>query len=99
MKGSWPPLVATEITPAQFLAVYSTFDKVYLYDNQPERGKQCLVVSLCWNCCDIWQITEGSQQWTASMPAACFLCWNSTFIVLSYSGNTSVQVFVDIFYI
>jgi hypothetical protein len=46
-------LVATKITPSQFLVVNSTFDKVYLYENQPERGKQCLVVCLCLNSCGI----------------------------------------------
>ena len=33
-------LVATVIIPVRFLGVNSIFHKVYLYDSQPESGKE-----------------------------------------------------------
>jgi hypothetical protein len=68
---------------------------------------QYLTVKQCYGCKFmlklLWHIANNRGEFVVNcinaVPATCFLCLNCTSVVLSYSGNTTIQHLVDIFYI
>jgi hypothetical protein len=96
MNSSWPDWLQ-QIIPARRLAVNSTIGTVYLYDYQPEMVKQCYSCKFMLKL--LWCVANNRGQSIANcinaVPATCVLCLNSTSVVLSYSGNTTIQLFVD----